>query len=85
MKNSRLVQAITFSTLLSLSSACSMNQPRQYEAYYNYKPNLVAPEQVQKENLSKEQQKEKPGFRKFAEGTLYWTLQGLATAQYFIL
>ena len=80
MKKSRLVQAVAFGTLLSLSSACSYNQPRQYPDSYE---NQSTEEQFQREEIKKP--KEKSGFRKFAEGTLYWTLQGLATAQYFIL
>ena len=80
MRKSNLVQAVAFGTLLSLSSACSYNQPSSYS--YN-KENQPTQEQLQREEIQKP--KEKSGFRKFSEGTLYLTLQGLATAQYFIL
>ena len=75
MKQSRLVQAVAFGTLLSLSSACAVNQPRPY----SYNQSRV--EQIQNKD---QEQKEKSKFRKFAEGTAYLTIQLLATAQYFI-
>ncbi|MEK9184820.1 MAG: hypothetical protein AAB866_01480 [Patescibacteria group bacterium] len=77
MKQSRLVQAVAFGTLLSLSSACAVNQPRDYSNNYN----KSRVEQIQDKD---QEQKEKSKTRKFIEGTAYLTIQLLATAQYFI-
>ena len=80
MRKSRLVQAVAFSTLLSLSSACSTFKTPQPS--YTYE-NQAIEEQIQRTEI--QEPKEKPKTRSFLEGVGYWTLQLLGTAQYWIL